>query len=160
MLELGKDLLDRVEVGAVGRKEQQPCAAGPDCCPDGGFLVAGEVVHDDDVARPKRWAQLLLDPGDEAGRVDGLIKNEGSLDPIAAQCCDEGHGLPMSVRHLGMKSLTNRRPTPQRSHVGLSPGLIDEDEAGRVRTALIFLPLLASVRDVGTELFGGKHGFF
>jgi hypothetical protein len=59
-----------------------------------------------------------------------------------------------------MKSLTNRRPTTQRSHVGLGPGFVDEDQAGRVRTALIFFPLLASVRDVGTELLGGKNRFF
>lgn len=50
MFEFGKDLLDRVEVWAVGRKEQEACASGPDGVPDGWFLVAGEIVEDDDVA--------------------------------------------------------------------------------------------------------------
>ena len=122
--------------------------------------MAGEVVHDDDVARPKCWTQLLLDPRDEADRVDRLIEDEGSLDPIAAQCGDEGHGLPVSIGHLGMKPLTHRRPATQGRHVGLGPRFIDENEPGGVRTSLIFLPLLASVRDVGTELLGGKNGFF
>ena len=50
MLELGEDLLDRVEVRAVGRQEEEPCAPCTDRCSDRRLLVAGEVVHDDDVA--------------------------------------------------------------------------------------------------------------
>ena len=50
MLELGKDLLDGIQVGAVGRQEQQVCADAPDCVADCGPLVAGEIVHDDDIA--------------------------------------------------------------------------------------------------------------
>jgi hypothetical protein len=46
----GQHLFDRIEVGAVWRQEQQPRASGPDGAPDGGSLVAGEVVEDDDVA--------------------------------------------------------------------------------------------------------------
>lgn len=59
-----------------------------------------------------------------------------------------------------MKALTHGRPAPQWSHVGLGPGFVDKNEPGRVRTSLVFLPLLAPVRDVGTELLGGKNGFF
>ena len=49
MFELGKDLLNRIEVGAVGRQEQQPGTSGPDRGANGRFLMAGEIVHDDDV---------------------------------------------------------------------------------------------------------------
>jgi hypothetical protein len=30
MFELGEDLFDRVEIGAIGRQEEQPCACSPD----------------------------------------------------------------------------------------------------------------------------------
>jgi hypothetical protein len=40
VLELGEDLLDRVQVGRVGREEQQSCTGGADGLADGGPLVA------------------------------------------------------------------------------------------------------------------------
>jgi hypothetical protein len=57
--ELGKGHFDGIEVGAIGREEQEPCAAFLE---DGGdllALVAGEVVEDDDVTRLQCRSQLL-----------------------------------------------------------------------------------------------------
>ncbi len=50
VLELCEDLLDRVQVGAVGRQEDEVRASGSDGGPRGLALVAAQVVHDDDVA--------------------------------------------------------------------------------------------------------------
>jgi hypothetical protein len=50
-----------------------------------------------------------------------------------------------------MEPLADRRPAPQWCHVGLGPGIVDEDEASRIKPALIFLPLLASPGDRGPE---------
>ena len=49
-LELGEDLLDGIEVGAVGRQEDQMCAGLSQGLSHGLALVAAQVVHDDDVA--------------------------------------------------------------------------------------------------------------
>ena len=49
-LELGDGHFNWVEVGAVWRKEGEPCASGLDHSPDRGALVAGKVIHDHDVA--------------------------------------------------------------------------------------------------------------
>lgn len=160
MFELCEDLLDGIEVGAVRRQEQEAGPSGADCGPDGSILVAGEIVHDDDVAWPERGAELLLDPGRERGSVDWLVKDEGCVDPVATQGGNEGHCLPVAVRHLGMEPLAYRRPPTQRRHVGLGPGLIDEDEAPGVRSGLILLPLLAPPGDLWAQLFGRQHAFF
>lgn len=160
MLELGEDLLDRIEVWAVGWQEQQARASGPDRVSDSGFLVAGQVVEDDDVAGRERGAELLLYPLREAGAVYRLIEDKGCVDPVAAQCGDEGHRLPVAIGHFCVKPLTFGCPTPQRCHVGLGPGLIDEDEAGRVRPSLILLPLRASPGNLRPQLLGGQNAFF
>jgi len=76
VLELGADLLDQIEIGTVGRQEQQVCAPVPDRGPDGGSLVAREVVHDDDVARLLRRTELQFDPRGKAGGADRLIELE------------------------------------------------------------------------------------
>ena len=160
MLELGEDLFDWVEIWAVGRKEQQPCASGPDRCSDSRLFVAGEVVEDDDVTWPQRRTELLLDPLGKACAIDRLIEHEGRVDPVAAQGGDEGHRLPMAIMHLGVESLADRRPAAQRGHIGLRPCLIDKDEASGIRPVLKLLPLLPPPGHLGSQLFGGQNAFF
>ncbi len=160
MFELGEDLFDRIEIGAVGRQEQQPRASGPDRGPDSGLFVAGQIVQDDDVTWPQRRTELLLDPLGKACAIDWLIKHERRVDPVAAQGGDEGHRLPMAIRHLGVEPLAFGCPATQRGHVGLGPGLVDKNKASGVRSVLELLPLLAPPGHLGPQLFGGKHAFF
>ena len=101
MLEFGEDLFDRVEVGAVGRQEDEVSAPGPDGGARRLALVAAEIVQDDDVARRKRWGQNALNvepeelpvdrPIDDPGRVDAVMTPPQSeqAKPVAA--------LPMAV---------------------------------------------------------------
>jgi hypothetical protein len=51
-------------------------------------------------------------------------------------------------------------PAPQGGHVGLDPGLIDEDEPARIKSGLPGSPTLAPTRDVGASLFEGEQCFF
>src|SRR5947199_7984886 len=50
MLELGEELLDRIEIGGVFRQEEELCARGPDRLADGAAFVRAQVVHHDDIA--------------------------------------------------------------------------------------------------------------
>jgi hypothetical protein len=45
-------------------------------------------------------------------------------------------------------------------HVGLGPGLVDEDQARRVKPALMHLPARAAARDVRPSLLVGAAVFF
>jgi hypothetical protein len=62
MLELGEDLLDRIEVWAIGRQVDEVGATGFDGLLDAGDLVAAEIVENDDVAGFERRRQRLFDP--------------------------------------------------------------------------------------------------
>jgi hypothetical protein len=62
-LELGEDLLDRVEVGVVGGQEEEFGAGSADGVADGLALVRSQIVHDDDVARREFGRQTLFDIG-------------------------------------------------------------------------------------------------
>ena len=48
---MAKDLLDRVEVGGVGRKEHEAGAGALDGRPGAADLVGRQIVQDDDIAR-------------------------------------------------------------------------------------------------------------
>jgi hypothetical protein len=49
MVELGKNLLDGVQVWTVRWQEQEPHADAPYRAADGGPLVTGEIIHNHDV---------------------------------------------------------------------------------------------------------------
>jgi hypothetical protein len=53
-LEFGEGVLDRVEIGAVGRKVQQRRARGFDGGANAWAFMAAQIIHDNDVARRKR----------------------------------------------------------------------------------------------------------
>ena len=160
MFELGEDLLDGVQVWAIGRQEQKPGTFGANGGSDRGFLVAGKIVQHHNISLLERRAKLLFDPGGETGSVDRLVENEWCIDPITSKCRDEGHGFPVAIRHLGMQALPHRRPAAQRRHVGLCPGLINKDQARRVNPALIFLPSLPMACDLRPQLLGWQNAFF
>ena len=158
--ELGEDLLDWVEVGAVGWQEEEPCAGISDCPAHGLSLVASEVVHDDDIAGPERRHQHLAYISGEPFPVDRPVEHKGSVDPVVAQRGDEGHGAPVAVGGLGAEGPSPGIPAVRADHVGLGPGLVNEDQPRWIKPSLIFFPPQALAGDVRTILLGGEHGFF
>lgn len=123
-------------------------------------LVRAEVVHDDDVTRSEGRDENLLDIEAEAVAVDRAVDEPWRLDPVMTQGRQEGHGLPAAMRHLGRQALAARRPSPERRHISLGPGLVEEHQAGSVDPALIRLPLQAPPRDVGTITLAGDQRLF
>jgi hypothetical protein len=77
-----------------------------------------------------------------------------------AQGRQEGEGPPAAVWGLGNEPLAPETAAVGARQVGLGPGLVDEDQAGRVKPALILLPLRAPPGDVGPLLLAGVQGFF
>jgi hypothetical protein len=49
---------------------------------DARRLVAAEVVHHHDVARAKRWDELLLDPGPEHTALIAPSTHSGATKPV------------------------------------------------------------------------------
>jgi hypothetical protein len=72
----------------------------------------------------------------------------------------EGQRLPLAERGLGDQLVAAPGPAPDRGHVGLGPGFVDEDQPLGIKSPLIFLPLLAPPGDLGTILLGREQAFF
>ena len=158
--EFGEDLFNRVEIGGVGRQEAQrgphPFNGGP----HGRTLMAAQIVQNDDIARSKRWQQTLFDISQEAGSVDRAIKDTRRGNTIVAQRRHEGQGVPVPVGAGRAQPLAAETAAMTTGHVRLSPGLIEEDEAARTKSALRVPPPLAVLRDVRPILLGGCEAFF
>jgi len=69
VLELGEELLDRIEVGAVGRQEQEMGADRARRLP----LMAAEIVEDDQVSLGEGGDEDLLEVEGEELAVDRAV---------------------------------------------------------------------------------------
>jgi len=120
--QFGEDLLDRIEVGAVGRQEHESGAGAPDRGANRPALVAAQIVHDDDVAGRERGDQHLLDIGQERRAVDRSVDDARRGQAVGAQRRQKGRGAPAAVRNPGYQPLAFLRPPVRARHVGLGPG--------------------------------------
>jgi hypothetical protein len=81
------------------------------------------------------------------------------VDAVVVQRSDEGHRCPAAERHLPPKPPAARSPAPERPHVGLGPGLVEEDEPPGINAGLPRLSAHALARDIGAVLLAGEHRF-
>lgn len=159
--EFGEDLLDRIEVGTVGRQVAQQGA----CLFDGLFhapdLVRGEVVHNDDVAPSQLRSQHLLHLGHEGLGVDGTIEHAWRRQVVLAQCAHEGGGAPVATwRSFQTASALERAPARGR-HVRGGPRLFEKDQPARWQSGALGCPRAACGRYVlRTSLLAGMEGLF
>ncbi len=116
--------------------------------------MAGQVVHDHDVARPELGDEHLTDIGVEGVAIDRSIEHHGRDQAGAAQARDEGGGLPVPERHARAQPFSAPATTVAAGHVGRCPGLVDEDQLVGVEVELAVEPGPAPFYDVGTVLLG------
>ena len=162
-LELCEGHFDRIEVWTVGRQEQDPGAACQDCLFGHRALVSGEVVEDDDVTLLEGRSELCLDIGLEDASVHRLVDNKRRRQAMTSQPGDEGLGLPMSKRCLGLEPLALCAATTRARHLGVGAGLINEDEPVSFEPHLRLTlgePFIARLPDVGSILLAGQQSFF
>lgn len=158
--ELGEGLLDRIEIGRVGRQVEQVGAGRLYGFTNTGDFVAGQVVHDDDIAGLEAGGKNLLGIGLEGGAVHGPVQHHGGTQAAQAQAGDEGGCLPMSPRRRGAQALATPGAAAQPGHVRFGAGFVYEDKPFRVEPSLPPAPELTLLRDVGAILFRRPLGFF
>ena len=160
VFDFSEGLLDWIEVGRVWRQVPEPCARILDHLPDGGRLVGAKIIHDDNIAGLERGDELLFDIGAEALAVDGPVEDARGGEAVAAQRAQKGQRAPAAVWGKGAQPLAFWSPAAQRRHVGLDPGLIDENQAPGFEVGLPGTPSPPPARDIDAALFKGEQCFF
>jgi hypothetical protein len=159
-LKLGEGVFDRIEVRRVGRQVEETRARRLDPLAGGRPLVAGQVVHDDDVALTQFWNKDALDIGLEGVAVDRAIEHERRDHAARGQASDESRRFPMAVRDADTQAFAAAAAAVGPSHFGRSPSLVDEDQAFGIEIKLACEPGLAPLQDVGAVLLGRVRGLF
>jgi len=160
VLEFGEELLDRIEIGRIFRQEEKPCAGGSDGLAHGLALVRTEIVRKHNVTLVQGRHEDLFDIGSKALAVDRPVEQPWRLDTVVTQGSHEGHGLPVTMRHLGFDALPARCPVPERRHVRLGPGLVEEHQTRGINQPAILDPSSSMPRDIGAILLGRDQCLF
>lgn len=160
MLEFGEELFDRIEIGAIGWQEEEVCLFLSDRLSGCLALVRAQIVQDDDISLLEGRSENLFDICGEHFPVDRTIDDEGRVDSVMAERRDEGERFPVAIGDLGCQTLALGTPAAQRSHIGLDPGFVEENEPARRDTLLINLPPNTLSGDVRSILLGRQNRFF
>ena len=160
VLEFGKELLDRIEIGRIFGQEEKACAGGSDGLAHGLALVRTEIVRKHDVTLLQGRHEDLFDVGSETLAINRPVEQPWRLDTVMPQGSHEGHGLPMTMRHLSFDALPARCPAPKGRHVRLGPGLVEEHQTRGVNQPAILDPSSSMPRDIGAILLGRDQCLF
>jgi len=158
--ELGEQLFDRIEIGAVCRKIDEDRTAPFDGFSHTSDLVNGDVVHEHDISSFKGRSQTLFDIGPERLTVHRAFKHERRAHAVVTQRRDECRGLPVAVQHLHDQALSARGTAVEASDIAGDAGFIDENQPLWVEPWLSPSQRLAIGRDVRSILLGGVQAFF
>ena len=80
--DLGEELLDRIEIGAVGRQVEDRCADAFDGLTHAVDFVCRQVVHDHDITRFECRREELLGIGAKGSPVIGPSSTSGAMIPL------------------------------------------------------------------------------
>ena len=126
--DFGPHLLDRIEVGRVGR---QVPGFRPDRF-DGldhavGF-VAGEIVHHDDVVWAKHWNQEVIDESLKHQRIGRAFGDHRRGNSLQTNRRNHRRRIPMSAGHCIEKPFSLQGTSVLPSHVGLGAAFVQENQ--------------------------------
>ncbi len=162
-LELRERHFDRIEVGRVGRQEEEPGAALAHQFGGALALVEADIVEDDHVAPLQFGCQLRLDVAFEDLAVHRALDDPWSDEAVTAQAGDEGLRAPVPEGRMRQIALPLRRPAGALGQLGVGRGLVDEDEAGQgfgEERLSAGRPEFPRGLDVRPQLLAGAQSFF
>ena len=157
--EFGECHLDWIEIGAVGRQEQEVSAGAGDEARCFIVLMARQIVEDHRIALTQHGNEDLLDIGKETLGVDRSVEHKGCNQALAGEAREKRRRLPMTVRRMAEGACADVGPGVTTRHCRRRPGLVEEDQPA-AKALLRAPPRFPALSDVGTILFAGAHGFF
>ena len=158
--ELREGEFNGIEIGTVGRQKPQ---ARADAFTGGlhlRLLVHREVIEHDDLARPQRGDEHLLDVREKGGIVDRSVKHGWRREAVDAERGDDRLRLPVPARRVIAEAQAARAAAIATQQIGRDPRFVDEDVAARIVQRQGVLPSSPRRRDVRSPLFVGVYRFF
>ena len=158
--QLRERLLNRIEIGTVGRQELQVGAGRLDPRLYLRVFVDGQVVEDDYIAGLEGRRQDLVDVGKETGLIDGAVEDGRRDRPVEPQPQHHRARLPMPERRVIPEAHPTRAAPVPPNQIRRDAALVEKDVAAHIAQWLPVLPPPSRGRDVRPTLLVGVYGFF
>ena len=155
-----KHRFDRIEIRRILRQESEACANSSESLLYTGDLVEGYIVSRHNVSILERRRQTLFYVSQECLAIHGPLNDHRSHHAGLTQASDERYRLPMPHRRVPDQAFSERAPTVQAHHIGGDCCLVDKDEAGRIKPALLSDPASAYASHVGALALLRLQAFF
>jgi hypothetical protein len=152
--------LDRVKVGGILGQIAKGCARGFDRLAHAGDFVSSKIIDHHDVVSLQRWRKALFNIGHKHLSGHRSIEHHRCHHLVVTKRGDESDGLPSSLRHIINHPLATWSAAVEPHHVGTDRRLVDKDQMGRVKQALLSDPTPACPSHVRPLPFGCPQAFF
>src|SRR5215831_3443576 len=131
--------LDRVEVGGILGQIAKGCARGFDGLAHASDFVSSKIIDHHDVVSLQRWREALFDIGHKHLSGHRSIEHH-RCHLVVTKRGDESDGLPSPLRHIINHPLATWSAAVEPHHVGTDCRLVDKDQMGGVKQALLSDP--------------------
>lgn len=152
--EFGERHFNRIEIGAVGRQEEDARTGGVDAARCFFVFMARQVVENHCVAFSQYRHEDLLDISQEAFGIDRPVEHERCDQPVAGEASKKCRRQPMTVGCMAEGALADIGPGITARHRCRGPGLVEEDQPA-TKAFLLATPRFTALGDVGAILLAG-----
>lgn len=152
--------LDWVKVGGILGQIAKGCARSFDRLAHAGDFVGSKIINHHDVVSLQRWGEALLNIGHEHLSGHRSIEHHRRHHLVVAKRGYESDCLPGSLRHIINHPLATWSAAIEPHHVGTDSSLVDKDQMGGVKQALLSDPAPACPSHVRPLPFGCPQTFF
>ena len=155
LFDFGPHHLDRIEIGTVGRQEEQLCSAFFDQVPSLLITMSTEIIADDQIAWLQGRTKDLSDIFSEDQRVCRAFNYQASRLAVETDRAQHCRSVPLSAWGMVMKSGTSACSSPQSCQIGLRARFIQENQPLAGPLLLGFSPKTPFFLQINAILFAG-----
>ena len=159
-LEFAVRHFDWIEIGRVFRQVAKGRSCFFDRLPNAGPQMDPAVVHHNYIIALERGNQALHDISEEHLAGHGSLEYHRCGHFIVAQGGHKGDCLPCSERNAADHSLATWRPPVEPHQVRADRRLVDKQQPGGIKHALLSHPTSARLRDICSLSLGRLQAFF
>ncbi len=159
-LEFAERHFDRVKVGGILRQIAKGCSRGLDRLADAGDFVGSKIIDHHDIGSLQRWHEAMFNIGKEHFSGHRSVEHHRCNHLVVTKRGDESDGLPGPLRHIINHPRATRSAAVEPHHVGTDCRLVDKDQMGGVKQALLSDPAPAGPSHVRPLPFGCLQAFF
>ena len=154
LFELREHQLDRIQIWRVRWQVDDPGPRRFNDVHGSGALVAGEVVHHQQISRLQDRSQQPVTETGKARCVHGAIEDHGGSDAFRVDRLHERAGFPVTGRNRLDQTFSTKRPTAEPGQIRFETRFVEEDKPMGVDLFLRGDPVATCSGDVLAVLLG------